>query len=66
MQYFPHSLSVCNNDSCKENIINNDNDENHELVILSKQTLTQAQKNMLRKGLSFILKPKKTQHPPAS
>ena len=53
----PNSLSVCNNDSCNEiKITNNDN---QELVILSKQTLTQTQKDVLMKGLSFIPKPKK-------
>ena len=39
-------LSVCNEFSC--NKFNNKHDNNQELVILSKQTLTQAQKNVLR------------------
>ena len=29
------------------------------VIILSKQTLTQARKDVLKKGLSFIPKPKK-------
>ena len=62
---FPNSLSVCNENSCNE--IKNTCDNNQELVILSKQTLTQAQKDMLRKGLSFIPKPKKlNSHPPTA
>ena len=50
------SLSVCNENSCNKITC----DDNQELVILSKQTLTQTQKDILRKGLSFIPKPKKT------
>ena len=58
MQY-PNFLSVCtHHDSCNENENENNND-NQELVILTKQTLTQAQKDVLKKGLSFIPKPKK-------
>ena len=49
------SLSVCNENSCNKITC----DDNQELVILSKQTLTQTQKDILRKGLSFIPKPKK-------
>ena len=47
-------LSVYNEIYCNEYC-----DINQELVILSKQTLTQAQKDVLKKGLSFIPKPKK-------
>lgn len=50
-------LSVCNEISCNE--CKNKCDMNQELVILSKQTLTPAQKDVLKKGLSFIPKPKK-------
>ena len=51
-------LSVYYNEiSCNE--FKNKCDINQELVILSKQTLTQAQKDVLKKGLSFIPKPKK-------
>ena len=58
MQYpLPNSLSVCNYDSGNKNKITCN--DNQELVILSKQTLTQAQKDVLRKGVSFIPKPKK-------
>ena len=49
------SLSVCNENSCNKITC----DDNQELVILSKQALTQTQKDILRKGLSFIRKPKK-------
>ena len=55
----PNSLSVCNNDSCNEIKIKFTSNDNQELVILSKQTLTQTQKDVLTKGLSFIPKPKK-------
>ena len=58
----PYSLSVCNNDnnfcSDKQTKPNNPHD-NQELVILSKQTLSETQKDILRKGLNFIPKPKK-------
>ena len=50
-------LSICNEIPCNE--CKNKCDNNQELVILSKQTLTQAQKDVLKKGLSFIPKPKK-------
>ena len=39
-----NSLSVCNENSCNKNT----RDDNQELVILSKQTLTQTQKDVLR------------------
>ena len=57
--HYPHtdSLPVRNELSCNE--LNNTQNDNQELVILSKQTLTQCQKEVLRKGLSFIPKPKK-------
>ena len=50
-------LSVCNEISRNE--CKNKCDSNQELVILSKQMLTQAQKDVLKKGLSFIPKSKK-------
>ena len=50
-----NSLPVCNENSCNKITC----DDNQELVILSKQTLTQTQDDVLRKGLSFIPKPKK-------
>ena len=49
-----NSLPVCNENSCNKITC----DDNQDLVILSKQTLTQTQ-DVLRKGLSFIPKPKK-------
>ena len=55
-QTYPYSLSVCNN-TCIE--IKDNHNNNDELVILSKQTLTEYQKQVLRKGLNFIPKPKK-------
>ena len=57
-------LSVCNEISCNE--CKNKYDMNQELVILSKQMLSQAQKDVLKKGLSFIPNQKKTQHSPTS
>ena len=51
-------LSVCNEISCIE--CKNKCDMNQELVILSKQMLIQAQKDVLKKGLSFIPKLKKS------
>ena len=57
---YPYSLSVCNDTSCKQTDYNhNASNANHELVILSNQTLTEAQKSVLKKGLTFIPKPKK-------
>ena len=50
-----NSLSLCNENSCNKNTC----DDNQELVILSKQTLTQTQKDVLRKGLSCIPELKK-------
>ena len=58
----PYSLSVCNNDnnfSIKQPEPNQKLSDNRELVILSKQTLSETQKDVLRKGLNFIPKPKK-------
>ena len=59
---YPYSLSVCNNDnnfSIKQPEPNQKPSDNRELVILSKQTLSEIQKDVLRKGLNFIPKPKK-------
>ena len=59
----PYSLSVCNINDDKHSINithpNQNINHNQELVILSKQTLTETQKEALKKGLSFIPKPKK-------
>ena len=50
-----NSLSVCNKNAYNKITCN----DNQELVILSKQTPTQTQRDVLKKGLSFIPKPKK-------
>ena len=60
----PYSLSVCNNDNnyCSDIQAKHDQttpSDNQELVILSKQTLSETQKDVLKKGLNFIPKPKK-------
>ena len=63
----PYSLSVCNNDnncSLQQPKLNQKLSDNQELMILSKQTLSETQKDVLRKGLNFIPKPnfKKTRY----
>ena len=39
--------------------LNQKSSDNQELMILSKQTLSEAQKDILRKGLNFVPEPKK-------
>ena len=58
----PYSISVCNNDnycSEKQTQPNQNPQDNQELLVLSKQTLSETQKDILRKGLNFIPKPKR-------
>ena len=55
-----NSLSVCNENSCNENTCN----DNQELIILSKQTLTQTQKEVFRDYPLYLNK--KTQHTPTA
>ena len=47
---FRDCLSVCKNESCN----NKKDNDNQELVILAKQTLTQAQKDVLTVYPSYL------------